>query len=220
MTKSPGKGKLRRVAVAAVGLFFVLTAVRVFRPYVVTSSSMADALLPGDFVIAHRLPNGILGLGGSLTPERGEIWVLQPTRLDVAPMVKRIVGLPDDTLSMRGGRLYVNGRAQEEPYASASPGKDRPVPRFGWQLERLLPEVDTLAYQPTRNSWGPLTVPESSYFALGDNRSQSTDSRYWGFVTTDRLIGRVSYTYFSYGATDSASPLDKKVRWERFGPLR
>lgn len=219
MMKSLGKGNIRRVVVAAGVLVLVFAALRLFRPYVVTSSSMADALLPGDFVIANRLASGIRGLGRPLAPERGEIWVLQPTRLDVAPMVKRIVGLSGDTLAMRGGILYVNGRLQEERYASASPGKDRPVPRFGWQLERLLPEVDTLAYQPTRNSWGPLTVPDDSYFVMGDNRSQSTDSRYWGFVTTDRLIGRVSFTYFSYGATESAS-VDKRVRWDRIGPQK
>jgi signal peptidase I len=87
-----------------------------------------------------------------------------------------------------------------------------------WQRDHLLSGADRNAYQPTRDDWGPIVVPEGYYFMLGDNRDASYDSRYWGLLEQWRIEGRVSFIYFSYNR-DSLRPFPflKEIRWGRIG---
>ena len=100
--------------------------------------------------------------------------------------VKRVVGLPGDTLGMSGGILTVNGAAVHEPY----------VIRTDSVSVEPSPDIEEVVGKrpdgkiPDRDNWGPTVVPPRSYFVLGDNRAHSLDSRYWGFVTASHILGR------------------------------
>ncbi|MFH1764506.1 MAG: signal peptidase I, partial [Gemmatimonadota bacterium] len=89
-----------------------------------------------------------------------------------------------------------------------------------WQLEFLLPETDRESYQPTRDDWGPIVIPDGHYFMLGDNRDSSYDSRYWGPLEQWRIEGRVVLIYFSYNKPSLRPfPWLREVRWGRIGDL-
>jgi signal peptidase I len=120
---------------------------------------------------------------------RGAIVVF---RHDGNTFMKRVVGIAGDTLGMRNDSLYVNGRYVTEPYAIPSRSGDP-------------------GNEPTRTTWGPVIVPPSSCFVLGDNRGQSLDSRYYGFVPTDSAVKRPIGIYFSLNPTTHA------IRWNRIG---
>jgi signal peptidase I len=152
--------------------------------------------------------------------------------------VKRIVGMPGDTLEMRNGELIRNRIPQHENYAlHTSPGADVSDEEFKWQLAYLLgankPVTETPrspvsvarleaspGYHPSRNNWGPLVVPVGNYFVLGDNRDNSLDSRYWGFVADSLVRGQPLVVYYSYNP-DGDVTLDwiTRVRWKRFGEM-
>lgn len=122
---------------------------------------------------------------------RGDIvahaWPLDTTK----KYLKRVLGFPGDTIGMRGGTLWLNGQPLSEPYAwHAEPEVDPVVPEMDWQRHHLEASASN-AYQPSRNNWGPLILPAGSYFVLGDNRDNSFDSRYWGFLTAAHILGRV-----------------------------
>jgi signal peptidase I len=186
---------------------------------------MEDTLLVGDFLMVNRLALGTR-LPGTLTltpgysePERGDVLVFDPAHEERMKLVKRLVGMPGDTLEMREKRLYLNGVLQEEPYAKWNDlnGDDRD-PRMIWQRDHLVGSVDPAIYQPTRDNWGPLAIPEGYYFMLGDNRDFSLDSRYWGLIERWRIEGRAMFFYFSYNR-DSTEPFPfiREIRWERIG---
>lgn len=107
--------------------------------------------------------------------------------------LKRVVGLPGDTIAMAKGVLLVNGRRVVEPYAwHADSTPAQPVPEMSWMREFSV--VSAQRHQnraATRNDWGPIVVPPDAWFVLGDNRDSSLDSRYWGFVSAGQLLGRV-----------------------------
>src|SRR3977135_1343724 len=103
---------------------------------------------------------------------------------------------------MRQGQAYVNGQAIEEPYVQRKdPLHDGFDPEFNWQREYLVRRTDEQRrrYHPTRDTWGPLRVPMDKYFVLGDNRDNSADSRYWGFVDASAVKGRPLVVYFDDG---------------------
>ena len=127
--------------------------------------------------------------------------------------VKRIVGLPGDTLAMVGGILRVNGSVVTEPYAwheesAVDPASDE----FRWQRAHLVGPAarDSAQYSPSRNNWGPILVPPGMYFVLGDNRDNSLDSRYWGFLPGEDVLAEVRRVYFSRDSTGH-------IRWSRLG---
>lgn len=100
--------------------------------------------------------------------------------------VKRVVGLPGDTLEMSGGILSVNGVPVHEPYAVRTDSVPlAPTP----EIEEVTGKRRD-GKKPDRDNWGPLVVPPKSYFVLGDNRAHSLDSRYWGFVPASHVLGR------------------------------
>ncbi|MGH7358718.1 MAG: signal peptidase I, partial [Candidatus Rokuibacteriota bacterium] len=164
-------------------------------------------------------------LPGYAEPERGDVAVYRsPDERDGNPtVVKRIVGTEGDTLHMRGGRLFVNGDGQTEPYAARPlPGYvDETHPDFDWLARLALPQsrFGPPPAQPTHDNWGPIVVPPHHFFSLGDNRYDSKDARYYGFVPRDNLRGRPLFVYYSYNADDSDRPLPfiTDIRWSRIG---
>lgn len=214
------KETLKSMAVAVV-IFLVLRTF-VLQTFYITSGSMEDSLLVGDFLVVNRAAVGTRvpftpwRLPGYSERERGEIIVFDPSHEPDLKLVKRLVGLPGDTLAMVDRVLYLNGEPQDEPYVKHLSIPDAGDPRMAWQLSYLAPEVDRASYRPTRDDWGPIILPEDRYFMLGDNREESLDSRYWGLLEGWRLEGRVSFIYFSYNR-ESFRPFPwlREIRWGR-----
>lgn len=167
------------------------------------AGSMEPTLCEGDYFIT-------LPTSGHLV-RRGDIVVLTWPVDDSKSFVKRVLALPGDTVGMRGGILYLNGSPTREPYATKTSalapagGSD-----FEWQRAYLVDQPPASDYQPTRDDWGPLIVPTDSLFVLGDNRDNSLDSRYWGFLPRRNIISRPHRIYFSRHPDDG-------VRWGRIG---
>ncbi|MEX2465737.1 MAG: signal peptidase I [Gemmatimonadota bacterium] len=213
---------LRSLGVALI-LFFVLRTF-IVQTFVITSGSMEDTLLVGDMLLVNRAAMGsqvpLVGwrIPGYSEPERGEILVFDPPHEETLMLIKRLVGLPGDTLEMRDRILWVNGVEVEERYLKHDAIEDERHPWMAWQHEYLLPGHDRSTYAPTRDNWGPLLIPEGHYFMLGDNRERSLDSRYWGLLERWRLEGRAVFTYFSYNR-DSYRPFPaiREIRWGRIG---
>jgi signal peptidase I len=126
--------------------------------------------------------------------------------------VKRIVGVPGDTLLMESGHLMRNSHLVSEPYAWHGDSTVDPVwDDFLWQARYLLPSVASSRYKASRDNWGPLLVPANVYFVLGDNRDNSLDSRYWGFLPFEDVRGMPARIYWSQ------DPETHAVRWSRIG---
>ena len=143
-------------------------------------------------------------------------WPVDPTK----NFVKRVVGLAGDTLEMRDGVLFRNGAAVEEAYVShTEPGSDPSTEEFRWQRDFLVRQAGAVPvrYHPSRNNWGPIQVPPRDLFVLGDNRDNSLDSRYWGFLPDSLVRGRPLFVYYSY-APDSLSAFSwlTGIRWQRW----
>jgi signal peptidase I len=215
-----------KVFPAAVVLFLVLRTFLV-EAYKIPSGSMERTLLVGDFLLVNKLLYGaeIPFTGRRLpavrTPRVGDVIVFQYPVDPSKNFVKRLVGLPGDTLSMKDGALLRNGVPSVEQYVVHSePGVDPVTDEFRWQRGYLVNTAvaATDGYMPTRNNWGPLVVPPKHFFVLGDNRDNSLDSRYWGFVSDSLLRGTPLIVYYSF-TPDSATavPWLSKIRWARIG---
>lgn len=205
-------------------LLFLVIRTFVIQTWTVISGSMEDTLLVGDFLVLSKsaygatIPGTEVTLPGYSAPTRGDIVVFRGHHEPI-DLVKRLVGTPGDTLGMRDGRLYLNGQPQEEPYVvHTDPASDGYHPTMDWQLEHLADPGSVTRYRPTRDNWGPIVVPPGSYFVMGDNRDQSLDSRYWGFVPRSSIKGRAVMLYFSWNRDALGGiPLLGHVRWRRVG---
>ncbi|MDE2773418.1 MAG: signal peptidase I [Gemmatimonadota bacterium] len=207
----------------ALALFLVLRSF-VIQNFVITSGSMEETLLVGDFLMVNRLALGgripftTARLPGYSEPRRFDVLVFDPPHEDELKLVKRLVGMPGDTLHMEDKVLYINGERVLEPWVRHSDEGDQVDPWMGWQKAYLAPGHDPGGYRPTRDSWGPLIVPEGHYFMLGDNRETSLDSRYWGLLERWRLEGRAVFIYFSYDKESFRPfPWIRDIRWRRIG---
>jgi len=193
----------KSLGIAAV--LFILIRTFLLQTFVITSGSMEDALLVGDFLLANRaaigarIPGTKLHIPGYSSVRRGDVIVFDPPHEPDLKLVKRLVGMPGDTVEMRDAVLVLNGVIQDEPYVKhLDPEGDLPHPWMSWQAQYLADGADRTTYRPTRDNWGPLVIPEDRYFMLGDNRDTSLDGRYWGLLEGWRLEGRTSFIYFSY----------------------
>jgi signal peptidase I len=166
--------------------------------YRLPSGSMEPTLLTGDMIMTHPIRGAV---------ERGEIVVY---RASGGSYVKRVVGVPGDTLGMRDGQLTVDGKAVRESYAQRDT-TDPAVSEFAWQGEYLPDGTTRTDYRASLHNWGPLVVPAGRYFVLGDNRSNSLDSRYVGFIPRDSITARPTIIYFS------SDPVTRVIRWTRIG---
>jgi signal peptidase I len=211
--------------------FFLFLVIRTFliQAFKIPTGSMEDTLLIGDFLLVNKavygaqIPGTHYRLPAFEAVGRQDVIVFEypdpndeySTKPDY---VKRVVGLPGDTVQMVEKRVYVNGRSLNEPYAHYLPidPDDHYEPQFEWQRRYLAPGYDPVAYRPTKDNWGPLVVPPGKYMVLGDNRDNSADSRYWGFVDTGLIKGKPLIVYFSK-KSDELIPEFHDIRYQRIG---
>jgi signal peptidase I len=185
----------------------LFTITFVVQPLRVPTESMQPTIFPGDFMLMDKqsfAPENLPGhtLLPSTNIHRGDLAVFSSPTEPGATLVKRIIALPGERIHMHHGQVFLNGTALAEPYAfysSATPNGFRD--EFP-SLREADPNADPLWWIALRRSLvdGEITVPANAYFVLGDNRNDSEDSRYWGFVPQTMLLGRPLLVYVSAGA--------------------
>lgn len=207
--------------------------------YRIPSGSMVPTLLVGDWLFVNKLVYGPtipltkIHLPGYADPRRGDVAVFEsPPQSDqpwdpTPTLVKRVVGLPGDTLYMRAGLLYVNGLPQRQGYGAVASDVTPAManasdPLFTWQhaIEAKGTRFGPPPVEPTHDNWGPLVIPARRYFMMGDNRYESKDSRYWGVVPRENYRGRPMFVYYSFvPSSESDRPLSfiTDIRWRRIG---
>lgn len=210
-------------------VLFLLIRTFLLEAFQIPSGSMERTLLAGDFLFVNKavygapIPGTNARLPGFSSPRRGDVIVFAYPKDPTLNYVKRVVGVGGDTLAMLAGALFVNGTRQREPYVQRIDSLlDTGSSDFVWQRDYLADRSPGARrmYRATRDGWGPLVVPAGKYFTLGDNRDNSHDSRYWGFVDKGAVKGRPLLVYFSYdrGTTDPL-PWLTDIRWSRLGSL-
>ena len=183
-----------------IAIFVITFIVQAFQ---IPSESMENTLLIGDYLLVNKLCYGGTGLGDHLMPyqriARGDIIVFHYPVDPQQHFVKRVIGVPGDHLRMVNKRVLINGKALDEPYVHF-------VEPLNDQFRDNFPRVDIAARRMEGEWWlqmqklvvdGQLIVPEGHYFVMGDNRDDSLDSRYWGFVPQENIIGRPLVIYWS-----------------------
>jgi signal peptidase I len=221
---------------AGFALFLVVRAF-ILQTWVITSGSMEGTLLTGDLLVLNKVAYGaqIPGtqsrLPGYTHPKRGDVVVFRAQHgenpgetADTLDVIKRIIGLPGDTLMMKGKVLHLNSKPQTETYVRLSDPEskgDQYQEWFEWQRRFVVGDSAFRAnYHPTRDNWGPFVVPDGRYFMMGDNRDDSLDSRFWGFLRQERVKGKAEVVYYSY-VRDELTPFAwlRQIRWKRIGKL-
>jgi signal peptidase I len=182
---------------------------------IVPTGSMNPTIIEGDRIFVNKLaydlkiPYTTHHLARWQNPERGDIVVFF-SPADGQRLVKRIIGLPGDTIAMRNNRLFINGRKVD--YHTLANSNEKYAPH---QLEeelngnshRIIIEPNMLS----PHTFAPVKIPEGHYFAMGDNRDNSKDSRYFGCVERSRIVGRATAVVISLESNNFRFP-----RWERF----
>jgi signal peptidase I len=160
---------------ALLGLCVLLLGV-VFRTYYLPAASMAPTLLVHDIVLVNKLAYL------ASRPREGDIVTFDPPIDSTNRFIKRVIGLPGDTLRIHDGIVYRNGSALAEPYVAEKTGYELEIRNYGIDVDgERLDSSD--ANIPPRDAWtSPNTVPPNCYFVLGDNRNNSEDSHFWGFA--------------------------------------
>jgi signal peptidase I len=223
-TKSTLREYFESIVVAVVLALFVRTWV--VQAFKIPTGSMEQNLLIGDHLLVNKFVYGPTrsGVEEALLPmrppRRGEIVVFKYPDEPDRDFIKRVVGLPGETVELRDKQVHINGVPLDEPYVYF-------LNVFGASSQELTSADVRVAY-------GPVTVPEDHYFVMGDNRDNSQDSRYWGFLPAHYLKGRAMVIYWSYesestdyAGADVGSTVSRLVsvvthvftrtRWERVG---
>jgi signal peptidase I len=214
-----------KILLVSIGLFGVIRTFLV-EAFKIPSGSMENTLQVGDFLLVNKLVYGAevpfthTRLPRIREPKRGDVIVFEWPEDRTKNFVKRLVGVPGDTVEMREGTLVRNDTVIKEGYIEHTEPDMDPAPEdFRWQRD-YVPRTSAAAigYHPSRNNWGPLVVPRGNYFVLGDNRDNSLDSRYWGFVPDSLVKGRPFVIYYSY-APDTVDTFAwlTHIRWTRLG---
>lgn len=220
----PGEPWLVEYARSFFPVFLIVLVLRSFlvEPFRIPSGSMMPTLLIGDFVLVNKFDYGIrlpvlnYKLIGNRSPQRGDIIVFRfPEDPDV-PFIKRVVGIPGDQLAYRGKQLYVNGnpvpQQAESTYVAVGAGMMMDgVLRRRELLGGVEHDILLDPQRPDRDY--EITVPEGSYFVLGDNRDNSRDSRVWGFVPDRNLVGRAFLIWMNWDRKNGG------VDWKRIGTI-
>jgi signal peptidase I len=176
----------------------------------IPTGSMENNLLIGDHLLVNKFVFAptLSGIEQMLLPidpiRRGDIIVFKYPEQPDRDFIKRVIALPGETIELRNKKVYIDGMPLDEPYVhfifppdnneNGTPG---------------LPDFDV-----TR-SYGPVTVPAQRYFMMGDNRDNSQDSRYWGFLPAEYVKGKALFVYFSFGEDSPGGGLFSSVRWKR-----
>ena len=206
--KTPAREYFESICVAVILALFARTFI--VQAFKIPTGSMENNLLVGDHLLVNKFVVGptLTGLEDALLPvdaiARGDILVFKYPEEPERDFIKRVIGLPGETVELRNKTVYIDGAPLDEPYVRYL------VP----------PREDPAEHDDTfdlRFTFGPVTVPEGQYFMMGDNRDNSEDSRYWGFMPREYVKGKALFVYFSFGgAATSPSGLDTGIRWNRF----
>ena len=194
-------GSMQSLLGTVVIAIFVITFI--VQAFQIPSESMENTLLVGDYLLVNKLCYGGSGLGDHLMPyqkiARRDIIVFHYPVDPQQHFVKRVIGLPGDRLRLVNKKVYINGKPMDEPYVHfLEPANNLYRDDF--------PRLDIPASNMEGSWWlqmrklvedGELIVPEGHYFVMGDNRDDSQDSRYWGFVPQGNIIGRPLVIYWS-----------------------
>lgn len=204
--RRPGKSAVREYAEAIIIAVLLALVIRTFvvQAFKIPSGSMLPTLQIGDHILVNKFVYYFWPI------ERGDIIVFKFPQDESRDFIKRVIGLPGDTLEIRGREVLVNGKPLREPYAVYS---DWPVARLG-ERERV----------------GPFVVPPHRLFMMGDNRDHSMDSRAWGYLDTGKVKGKAFIVYFSVksdqiptesalGSIGHVLTHPSLIRWTRFGSL-
>jgi signal peptidase I len=189
-------------SILVVGLFIITFCLQAFE---IPSSSMENTLLIGDHVFVDRVTPAPKTNWFPIIPyrqiHRGDIIVFLSPAEPGLFVVKRIIGIPGDKIHLQGGVVYRNGEAQNEPYVIHSRNDYNP---YRDNFPNIAPMADTLVtpeWHLEMNEYikdGNLVVPPDRYFAMGDNRDVSYDSRWWGFIPRENVVGRPMFIYWSF----------------------
>lgn len=188
----PKKSLVREYA-EALAIAFVLALVIkffLFQAFSIPSGSMEKTLLIGDYLLVNKLSYGIRNpLDNKVLipigqPQRGDVVVFIFPQDPSKDYIKRVIGLPGDTVQITDKKVLINGKQVETPQAHYEDTMIIPAPRS--------------PVESARDNFGPVVVPPKSYFVMGDNRDRSYDSRFWGFVPLDNLRGKAMIIYFSW----------------------
>ena len=206
--KSTVREYFESICIAVILALFVRTFV--VQAFKIPTGSMENNLLIGDHLLVNKFVFAptMGGLERAALPidpvRRGDILVFKYPQDPERDFIKRVIGLPGETLEVRNKKVYINGKPLDEPYVHFlfPPGERAPGDvRFDFS---------------EKSDYGPVTVPERHYFMMGDNRDNSEDSRYWGFLPADYIKGKALFVYFSFTeAEDGGSGLLGSVRWGR-----
>ena len=190
--KSTLREYFESIVIAVILALFIRTFV--VQAFKIPTGSMEETLLIGDHLLVNKFVFGpaptaaeraLLPIG---TIKRRDILVFKYPEEPDRDFIKRVIGLPGDTVELREKKVYINGTALDEPYvhfltAPAGPSEFHEVTSFD-----------------VRERFGPVTVPADHYFMMGDNRDNSQDSRYWGFLPRENIKGKSAVIYWSYQA--------------------
>ena len=211
-------------------IFFILTFVA--QTFAIPSGSMENTLLIGDHLIVNKeqfapASNWIGPLLPYRNPRRGDIVVFMSPEQPGLILVKRVIGVPGDRIHLRYGEVYRNGEKLIEPYAQHTLGNDGTYAsayrdNFPAVLPSMMAGVRNQRWRramPQHIQEGNIVVPPDSYFAMGDNRDNSYDSRYWGFIPQENLIGRPLFITWSFATTEYGPDTSISEQLRRSGDM-
>ena len=183
------------VVMALIIKAFVIQAFKIPSGSMIPTLKIGDHILVNKFIYGTKLPFSDSIIIPLRRPNRGDIIVFKFPDDEKKDFIKRVIGLPGDIVEIKGKKVYINGSPIDDSYAVHSD-----------------PMLYPSGIQP-RDNFGPLTVPQDSYFVMGDNRDFSLDSRYWGFVKLNKIKGKAFIIYWSWNGEE------RWLRWERIGML-
>lgn len=216
--KMPGwRGNLYELAEMLLIVLIAVVCIQSFgvQAFKIPSGSMLPTLQIGDHLFVNRFIYGLrvpfsifwiqMPFPGKLLvpigePKRGDVIVFRFPKDTSTDYIKRVVGLPGDTVEVRDKEVYINGAKAIDPHAHFTDG--------------MIPDI----MRGTRDEFGPVQVPKGSLFVMGDNRDNSYDSRFWGFVPEENVQGKAIIIYWSWDLERSLASLDRwrSIRWKRF----
>ena len=183
---------------------FVVQAFKIPSGSMLPTLQIGDHLLVNKFIYGIKLPFTEISLVPVSDPESGDIIVFKFPEDDSKDFIKRVIGVPGDTIRIEDKQVFRNGQPLREPYVQHT------APHLAKQ-EFPMPKWPPHAFDPrARDNLGPVHIPDGSYFVMGDNRDESYDSRFWGFVREEAILGRAWRIYWSWNGITN-------IRWGRIG---